>query len=137
MPRVYRTMKKDQDDLPTEEPTAAGLGVRVGTDIRVDQAGNVVLDGSGMSVAPAWRALQPYRIPRRLRALVHAARGRDDTFCFAMGDGHFLRGPLAQGLELIPDAPTHGSVAPAQVVPLAQYQADISATRGSWQVDEA
>jgi hypothetical protein len=135
MPRVYRTMKKDPDGRPKEEPTPKGLGVRP-TDITVDEDGYVVLDGNGMSVAPGWRVLQLYRIPSRLRGIVQGARGPDDTFCFAMGDGPFKRGVLASGLELIPDTATHGSLAPSEVVPLAQYQADISATRAAWEEDE-
>lgn len=53
----------------------------------------------------------------------------------------FRAGDIAQGLSLIPDAGpaqvTYGNVAPAQVVPVAQYQADLAATRGTWQIDEA
>jgi hypothetical protein len=136
IPKVYRTMKRDDDGYPTVEPTAKGLGVRTGIDIDVDQAGNVVLNDKGMSVAPGWRMLLPYRIPKRLRHLHPPARGADDVHCFVMGTGAFQRGTVAQGLELIPDSPTHGIVAPTKVVPLAEYEADLEATRTSWQVDE-
>jgi hypothetical protein len=57
-----------------------------------------------------------------------------------MGAGPFQNGVIASGLELIPDqgqAPVaHGVIAPVQVVPLAQYQADLENTRAAWQIDE-
>jgi hypothetical protein len=71
---------------------------------------------------------------------VPGATGANSTSCFTMGVGAFQGGPVANGLELIPDpgqAPvTHGVVAPVRVVPLAQYQADLANTRASWQIDE-
>ncbi len=69
-PKVYRAMKKDNDEKPSVEQTASGLGVRLWADISIDATGNVVLDNSGMSVAPAWRDLELHRIPKRLRTLV-------------------------------------------------------------------
>lgn len=138
MPKVFRTMKKDGDGLPTEGPSPKGLGVRVGTDIHIDPAsGTVILDGFGMSVSPDWRLLKLYRIPSRLRDQVKGARGPDDTFCFTMGEGAFERAPIAVGLELIPDSDRHGSVAPTAPVPIAEYLAAISGTRSSWQVEES
>jgi hypothetical protein len=47
-----------------------------------------------------------------------------------------VQGAFANGLTLAPDSATHGNVAPAQVVPLATYEADIAATRLDWQEDE-
>lgn len=135
-PKVYRAMKKDSDDLPTVDQTATGLGVRPGTDINTDAAGNVELDGSGMSVAPAWRDLDLHRIPKRLKTIVPGARGSNNTYCFTTGSGPFQRGQFAQGLELIPDTETHAAVAPAAIVPLATYEADLAATRSDWVIDE-
>lgn len=142
-PKVYRAMKHDPaDNLPVVGSTgSAELGVRLGYDITVDAAGNVVLDSSGMSVAPRWRDLNFTRIPRRLRHIVPGATGSNSTSCFGMGSGPFQSGFVAKGLELIPDkgpSPvTHGVIAPAHSVPLADYQADLGNTRADWQIDES
>lgn len=136
MPKVYRAMKKAEDNKPTVDQTASGLGVRPGRDINTDESGNVVLDGNGMSVSPGWRELALHRIPKRLGTIVPGARGSNNTHCFTMGTGPFQRGPFAQGLELIPDTITHAVVAPDAAVTLAQYEADLAATRPDWLIDE-
>jgi len=130
------------DNLPVVGTTSSSeLGARPGIDITVDAAGSVVLDSSGMSVAPEWRVIDFTRIPRRLRHIVPGATGANNTSCFTMGAGPFQSGVIANGLELIPDqgpAPiTHGVIAPAQVVPEAQFQTDLANTRNAWQIDEA
>ena len=141
-PKVYRAMKRDPvDNLPIVGSTSSSaLGARPGIDITVDVAGNVVLDATGMSVAPRWRDLNFTRIPKRLRHMVPGATGANSTSCFTMGSGPFRNGVIANGLELIPDegqAPVlHGVIAPVQVVPLAQYQTDLANTRADWQIDE-
>lgn len=135
-PKVYRAMKKDADDKPTVDQTATGLGVRVGTDVNIDSAGNVVLDENGMSVASRWRDLELHRIPKRLGPIVPGARGSNNTHCFTTGAGPFQRAPFAQGLELIPDTAMHAAVAPVAAAPLAQYEGDLAATRPDWEIDE-
>lgn len=141
-PKVYRAMKRDLvDGLPVVGSASSSLlGVRPGIDITVDSAGNVVLDMTGMSVAPDWRDLEFTRIPKRLRNVVPGASGADTTSCFTMGAAPFERGRVANGLELIPDqgpSPAiHGVIAPIQFVPLAQYQEDLENTRAAWQIDE-
>jgi hypothetical protein len=141
-PKVYRAMKRDPaDNLPVVGSTSSSeLGARPGVDIRVNAAGNVAVDGSGMSVVPGWRNLQIYRIPKRLKDIVPGAKGANSTSCFTIGVGPFQNGVVANGLELIPDlgkAPVfHGVIAPIQVVPLAQYQTDLENTRAAWQIDE-
>jgi hypothetical protein len=137
MPLVFRAMKRDGDGLPTVEQSASGLGVRPGMDIDVDAQGNVVMNGKGMSVSPAWRVLPIFRIPKRLRNIVPGARGSDKTFCFRTGKGPFQQGVFAAGLYLIPDSATHGCVTPVRLVPLARYESDLAATRANWQVDES
>jgi len=135
-------MKRDSaDSLPVMgSASSSELGARPGIDITVDAAGNVVLDASGMSVAPGWRDLDFTRIPKRLRHIVPGASGANSTSCFTMGVGPFLNGVIANGLELIPDkgqAPvTHGVIAPVQVVLLTQYQLDLANTRADWKIDE-
>jgi hypothetical protein len=141
-PKVYRAMKRDiVDDLPIVGSNSSSLlGVRPGIDITVDAAGDVVLDESGMSVAPGWRDLDFSRIPKRLRHIVPGASGANSTCCYTMGSGPFQRDAVANGLELIPDqgpAPiVHGVIAPVQVVSLADYQTNLANTRLSWQIDE-
>lgn len=136
MPRVFRIMRRDHDGLPTVQQSSSALGVRPGVDISLDPQGNVMVNGEGMSVNPNWRDASILRIPKRLRHLVAGARGSNNQFCFRSGTGPFQQGPFAAGLTLEPDSVTHGNLAPAHVVPLAQYEADIAATRPDWQVDE-
>ena len=79
------------------------------------------------------------RIPKRLRDLVPGAGGANSTSCYTLGEGPFVQGIVAKGLQLIPDqgsAVTHGVVAPIQVVPIAEYQTDLESTRTAWQIDE-
>ena len=134
MPRVFRVMRKEPDNLPTVGDR--DLGVRPGIDVDVDAQNNVQVNGKGMSVAPNWRDINYKRIPRRLRHIVPGAMGSNSKFCFRYGDGPFVQGPFANGLTLEPDSQTHGNVAPAQVIPLATYQGDIAATRAAWVEDE-
>jgi hypothetical protein len=134
MPRVFRVMRKEPDGLPTVNQT--NLGVRPGIDVDLDAQNNVLVNGKGMSVAPNWRDINVNRIPKRLRPIVPGAGGSNNTFCFRAGNGAFVQGAFANGLTLEPDSAIHGNVAPAQVVPLATYEADIAATRPDWQEDE-
>ncbi len=134
-------MRRAVDGLPVVGSTSSSeLGVRPGIDIKVDGAGTVVLDGSGMSVSPSWRELDFTRIPKRLGHIVPGAKGANSMCCYAMGVGLFQNGMVATGLELIPDqvpSPvTHGVVAPVQSVLFAEYQADLVNTRAAWQIDE-
>lgn len=135
MPLVFRAMKKDDDGLPTIEASATGLGVRIGTDVNM-QDGQLLANGKGLSVAPDWRLLPIFRIPKRLCDQVSGARGSNQTYCFRFGSGPFERAPFAESLELVPDSPAHGCVAPARSVSLEQFESDLSATRAGWQIDE-
>ena len=135
MPRVFRVMRKDAAD---GKPALGDrdLGVRPGIDVDIDALNNVLVNGKGMSVAPNWRNINRHRIPKRLRSIVPGAVGNNNTFCFRTGSGAFVQGAFAHGLTLEPDSATHGNVAPAQVVPLVTYEADIAATRPDWHEDE-
>jgi hypothetical protein len=53
-----------------------------------------------------------------------------------MGEGDFQDGALAPGLNYRRDNETHGLVEPAAVVPLADYEAVLAATRDQWIIDE-
>lgn len=124
------------DDLP-EVGTAnsSQLGARPGPDVSVDAANDVVLDGKGMSVVPAWRDLDYGRIPRRLHPKLYGATGSNSCACFAHGAG-----AINADLILAPDAGagsvTHGVVSPSRVMPEAQYNGAIAATRPNWVIDE-
>jgi len=128
-------MRKDADDKPTVSPTS--LGVRPGIDVDLDAQRNVLVNGKGMSVAPDWRDINVTRIPKRLRPQVPGAGGSNNTFCFRTGTGPFQQGAFSNRLTLEPDSAIHGNVAPAQVAPLANFEADIAATRQDWQEDES
>jgi hypothetical protein len=129
-------MRRDADGLPTVQQSSSALGVRPGVDISLDAQGNVIVNGEGMSVNPGWRMASILRIPRRLRHLEPGAGGSNNHFCFRTGAGPFQQGQFAAALTLEPDSATHGNIAPALAVPLAQYETDITATRPDWQVDE-
>lgn len=133
MPRVFRVMRKEPDDLPRVSPT--DLGVRP-VDVDVDARNNVIVNGKGMSVAPNWRDININRIPKRLRPIMPGAGGANSTSCFRSGAGSFLQGSFANASTLEPDSETHGNVAPELSVPMATYEADLAATRPGWQVDE-
>ena len=126
-------MKKGADDLPEVGPT--NLGVRP-MDVDVDAGNNVIVNGKGMSVAPAWRDININRIPKRLRTVAPGAQGTNSAACFCTGTGPFLQGPFAAALTLEPDSATHGNVTPALAVPLATFDAHLAATRPDWKVDE-
>jgi hypothetical protein len=142
MPTIYRAMKRAQDNLPVVEPSARGLGVREppspDADVDVDAHGNVILNNRGMSVARHWRELPRHRIPKRLKTGQKGGLGPNADFCWKLGDGPFTAAPVAAGLELVlkPHDPTKGNVVPDQQIPLAQFQANLAATRNLWVVDE-
>lgn len=136
MPRAFRAMRKDEDGLPHVDSSANGLGSRPRVDIDVDPQGDVLVNGKGMSASPNWRDLPLFRIPERLRHLKPGARGSNKTSCFCSGTGPFQRGAFAEGLTPEPDSATHGTIAPARVMPLDEYQSALKATRPAWQVDE-
>jgi hypothetical protein len=136
MPQVFRIMRRDADGFPTVQQSSSALGVRPNVDVSLDAQGDVIVNGEGMSVNPGWREASILRIPRRLKNIKQGAAGSNNQFCFRTGAGPFQQGAFAAGLTLEPDSATHGNIAPAQGVPLAQYETDITATRPDWQVDE-
>jgi hypothetical protein len=129
------------DDVPIVGSGKNLLGVRVPpdpqADIRPDGGGNVHPGASGMSVAPRWRDLPYFLIPKRLKELVPDARGRNDLVCFRCGEGNFVESSITEKLTLKPDRPTHATVQPANTMPLADYQNAIAATCDGWTKDEA
>jgi hypothetical protein len=133
MPLIYRAMTRE-GDRPKLGPTARTLGVRP-RDIPVVD-GSVAPGTGGMSVAPSWRDLPSHRIPRRLARLAPDAAGSNDDACWRTGEGPFGPGPVAEGLALRPDKPTHGLVEPSEAMSFESYQAFLEATRDEWRIDE-
>jgi hypothetical protein len=134
-------MRREPDDKPTVDETGKGLGVRTVpvngiTDVDLDDERRVVLNGKGMSVAPGWRDLPFFLIPKRLVDKVPAARGSSTLYCFAMGDGGFQNGQISEDLALRLDSATHGVVVPQSLVSVDRYQMALAATRDDWSVDE-
>lgn len=142
MPRIVRPMIVEPDGLPRIGTRSKCLGVRgpndPHADVAVDPAGNVILDGRGLSVSADWRQLPGHLIPEHLDDGHNGASGRTMRV-FIHGTGSFAPGPVAKGLELIskPKSATAGVVAPTALVPLAQYQQDLAATRADWIIDES
>jgi hypothetical protein len=145
MPKLFRTMKKGEDDKPVVDATGKGLGVRSfptsnTPDVDLDEQGRVILNDKGMSVAPDWRVLPFFLLPEPLRQQLSGAkkaRGRSDLHCFTMGEGAFVMSEVAKGLDLKPDSPRHGVVVPQESVPLDLYQTDLANTRDSWTIIES
>ncbi len=60
-------------------------------------------------------------------------------FVHGQGTGPFADGPVSPQLEvcLKPGTNEAGNVCPVAIVPLAQYEADLIATRIFWEIDES
>jgi hypothetical protein len=135
-------MHVDADGLPRVGTQSKCLGVREPpnphADVNVDVAGNVILDGNGLSVTADWRQLQGHLIPEHLDDGFNGASGKGMRV-FVHGSEGFSEGPVATGLQLCykPRSNTRGNVTPAASVPLTQYQNDLRATRPDWVIDES
>jgi hypothetical protein len=133
-------MKKDPTEPQKPLVAARGscLGVRTTghADIDIDNKGTVVVNRKGMSVSADWRTLQPHLIPEELDDGVIGARGKGMEV-FVLGSGPFAEGPVAPGLELCfkHDKSDAGNVCPFAAVPVADYQANLAATRPDWIID--
>lgn len=142
MATIYRSMKRADDDLPVVGSNARELGVRVppnpNADVDLDDQGNVILNGKGMSVAENWRNLPPHLVPRRLRPLLSTAAGSNQLSCYRLGDGPFQAGPISDRLMLVLKAhdPRSGNVVPCGSKQVQEFQDDLAATRSDWSIDE-
>jgi hypothetical protein len=142
MATIYRSMKQADDGLPVVGSDSKELGVRVppnpNADVDVDDDGNVLLNGQGMSVAENWRYLLPHLVPRRLKAIFPAASGSNRLACFKLGSGPFQAGSLQGGLVLVLKThdPHAGNVVPSQLMLVQEFQDHLAATRSEWSLDE-
>jgi hypothetical protein len=104
MPTIYRAMKQTDDGLPAVGSGSSELGVRIppnpNADIEVDDDGNVILNGNGMSVVENWRSLLPHLVPKRLKPIFPGATGSNKLACFRFGEGPFSPGSLNDRLSL-------------------------------------
>jgi hypothetical protein len=135
-------MKKDETNRPIVECSASGLGVRYSDqvqehDVELDGEGHVLLNGMGMSVAPAWRSLPYFRIPKRLREVHKGAQGSNNTYCFRHGEGVFTDGPISDGLCLHRDCDVHGTIVPTRRISIHDYLSSLAGTAPGWMIDEA
>jgi hypothetical protein len=92
----------------------------------------------GLSVVADWRLLPGFLVPEHLENEFNGASGRGLRI-FVHGTGGFDEGDVATGLFLHHKPPNDraGNVTPTASVPLAQFQADLQATRPDWRIDES
>jgi hypothetical protein len=131
----------NDNGLPVVGSESKMLGVRVPPhqqpDITRDANGIVIPGTGGMSVAPTWRDLPYFLIPKRLRSLMPDARGRNELACFRHGAGDFVESVVSESLVLKPDSRSHATIQPTRSMPLADFQQALAATRDGWAIDEA
>lgn len=137
MPRVYRLMKREAD-RPKIGDAAMCLGVRPG-EVPVNPAGFVGPGTGGLSVYDALRSIPAGMLPKRLRSLIPGAVNSNNLTVWALGEGPFAEGPIADEfvLRIDPDDPKHGFIEPRDIMPLGEYQSALARTVDSWAVDEA
>lgn len=135
MPKVFRVMK-EQNGKPVVGGGALMLGVRVPTDVTLDEAGMVNSDG-GMSVSPSLSTLPFCLVPRRLRGLRRGATGNDRHRVWRAGEGSFANGLFARDLRLANATTTHGTIGGVRPLSLNQLQRALAATIELWVIDEA
>ena len=130
---MFRAMKKAEDRLPVLGRTARTLGVRVSApgavaedppefDVYPDAAGHVG-PGRGMSVAMD----DPGGLPKHRRPRALGGEGRDPVFSL-------LLSAVGKALNVNEDQPPHALIEPASRCSLAEYEAALAGTRGSWKV---
>jgi hypothetical protein len=114
------------------------LGVRTdGYDIPIGDGGIVRPRTGGLSVAPEWRLLPFFLIPRRLKDKVKEARGSNKLSCFRLAEVRFEDTKINDDLDLRPDSPDHGTIEPARDMTLGAFQQALGNTRDSWTIEES
>jgi hypothetical protein len=132
-------------DVTQSRPSGVSmcLGVRKklgdgSSEIPVDADGNGHPGSGGMSVYSSLRVMPARMVPKRLQALIAGAAGNNGTSVWALGDGPFVSGQLAERLTLRidPDDSQHGFVEPDVIMSWSEYQEALASTQSSWVVDE-
>src|SRR5438105_15773605 len=110
MPRVFRSMK-EEGGKPKVGNAAMLLGLRP-SDVALDESGNVHPNTGRMSVNASLRSMPARLVPKRLKDIVPGAAGNNNLRVWAMGDGTFKSGALADHLNLRLDDedPLHGLI---------------------------
>ena len=139
MLKVFRSMLAD-GGKPNVGSESKMLGVRVASnpqaDIPVDGNGDVHPATGGMSVAPDWRKLPSFLIPKRLKPLIPDACGSNNLVFWSMGDGPFEENDLTDKLRFRPDPDdpaNHGFVEPNALMIIDHFQKALAETRDQWQ----
>jgi hypothetical protein len=125
---LFRTMRTDVDGLPVVGREFSMLGVRITgprPDIQVLDDGTVKPEAGGMSVF-----IDPRKMPKSLRPRTLAEKPGESPYpCFRIEEVK-LPTPLA----FRKDKDYHGLVEPRAQCPLEHYEAQVAATRASWEV---
>lgn len=125
-------------EKPLVGSSANMLGAREdGHDIPVNTDGNVQPRTGGISVAPGWRSLPLFLIPRRLQSEVKEARGNNKLACFRLGDLPFADAQFNELLVIRTDRPQHGTIEPSHEMRFVEYQNGLADTRDQWEIDES
>lgn len=147
MPKALRPMKSDGNPpLPIVGDGAKYLCLRT-KDLPPDTDGNAVPDQGGLSVVSSMQGLRirmqrgkfpPTMVPRRLadQGILPGAIGKNDIVVFALGNGAFEEGVIAENLKLVPDVDHHGTIQPDRVMPYEQYRTAIHETKNLWRDGE-
>lgn len=138
MPLIYRAMQASESGPETgssKKMLGAKAGTERGDDIAPTPDGRVFPETGGMSVAPSWRDLPAYRIPRRLKHLFPAATGKNEMECWCMGIGPFEDAAVSTDLNLRVDSGSHGVVEPSREMPLPTYQDALAQTQNQWIIE--
>lgn len=136
MAGVFRSMLFD-DGKPVVGDQSKMLGVRHnGHDIPIDEDQMVRPKTGGLSVAPDWRVLPYFLIPRRLQNKSARARGNNNLACFRFEGLEFQEVQINVELVLQPDSGQHGTIEPNREMTLATFQSSLAGTRDSWTIDE-
>ena len=139
MPLVFRVMEVENAKPKLGDDTNM-LGVRIPphphADIIPDANNNVRPGIGGLSVAPNWRSLPAFLIPKRLNRIVNKARASNRLRCWRLGDGAFVDGKVADNLILRCDGATHGLIEPASEMSIDEFQQALAETQDSWEIDE-
>jgi hypothetical protein len=124
------------DDKPVVGDAGKMLGVRPQYDIPVLPNGLVRPGEGGMSVAPDWRSLPLFLIPRRLNSEVTDAAGSNRLKCFRLAAFPFTETLIEERLLLRPNSPDHGTIEPNREMLIDDFQSALASTRHLWVVDE-
>lgn len=113
------------------------LGVRTdGADLPIEANDHVHPATGGLSVAPEWRKLPAFLVPRRLVGKFARARGNNALSCFRLGELPFMPGQIGDELMIDIDSPKHATIQPAFEMTISTFQDSLAATRDDWIIDE-